>query len=80
MFHYTPKKSIKKDLLRIRKTYAPNKEWSFIHGVIKNGPYEMYIAFANHWLETSFYSKTKLTGVPVNGVLFPVELFEVNEL
>lgn len=36
----------------------------------------MYRAFTDHWIDTSLYSEIKLKEVPINGVLFPVALFD----
>lgn len=81
MFKYTAKKEIKKDLLKIRKApYVRDKEWNFIHSLVPKMSYSMYVALRRWYLDTVFYSPTKLKEVPVNGILIPVYLFDEEEI
>ena len=80
MFKYTPKKAILKQLLKARKKGYNMKtcssyEYDMARALTK-GDYSLTWRFMRYWEHVCFFSQTKRKEIPVNGVLFPVDLFE----
>jgi hypothetical protein len=67
-------------LLMRKRPWVPNKEWNFATGYIRNGSYLEKCLFLGYWQSVSFYSDKQLREVPVMGVLFPVKLFDEEEV
>lgn len=80
MFKYTPKKATLAELRKIRKQpWVANREYNFIRSLV-GGNYTMYLAIWRWFDGFVFYSPTRLSEVPLNGVLMPLELFDVEEI
>lgn len=80
MYRYTPQKDLLKRLKSERKRGYNSKmrgsyDW-FMAREVTHGDYFMTVVFLRHWEHTNFYSPVKLRQVPVNGILFPVTMFD----
>jgi hypothetical protein len=85
MIKYTPKQSILAEMERSNKSARP---WETNYQTMLQ-ILQRYRIPTNHILatilqtrypEVSVYSKTKLNQIPVNGYMFPVEMFEEVQL
>jgi hypothetical protein len=77
MFKYTAKKEVLR-AMQVKKAdrgYFARMAVLKEHGASQN--YVMQSALEAHYPGTVFYSKTPVKYVPVNGLLFPVSMFEV---
>lgn len=77
MYRYTPRKELLKTLLDARKKpYSKNgsAEWNLANSLLLD--YKMKTAFLMYWEGVDQYSLTRLTKVPVYGILFPVDYFD----
>jgi hypothetical protein len=79
---YTPSKQILHTLRQIRKApYVLNKEYNFIRSCLPAGSdYTMHSTFSRWFDGSVFFSPVPLREVPLHGVLFPVSLFDAEEI
>lgn len=83
MYKYTPKKQILRDMQVKRVGRWWDTEYQKRLEILKRFHLQDYaytIAIAEWYPKTVFYSKIKLKQVPVNGYLFPVEMFDEHVL
>jgi hypothetical protein len=82
MIKYTPSKQVLHTLRKIRKApYVLDKEYRFIQSCLPVGSnYTMHSTFSQWFDGFVFYSPVRLREVPLHGVLFPVSLFDEEEV
>jgi hypothetical protein len=80
MYKYTPKKSVVKDILKIRRQYTP-KRYEYINSILsEHGAKCDYthneILSDIHYLNFCLYSIRQLNVIYVAGYPFPVSIFD----
>jgi len=84
MYKYTPKKSVLRDLQVSRTGAWWDKEYYKRMEVLKafgaDSGYAMCTALARYYKGVCFYSPTPRREIPVNGLLFPVAMFNEDQL
>lgn len=80
MYKYTPNKQLLDDLQRARKKGYNRKIASTYEHQLASSLFKGYTernAFQLYWENTVFFSEQKRDMIPVNGVLFSKEFFDV---
>jgi hypothetical protein len=82
MWKYTVRKDYIAQLLKIRRApYVLNKEYHYIQSLMPAGSnYMSHSAFSRWAVGFVFYSPKKLQQVPLNGILFPADMFDCEEV
>lgn len=84
MYCYTASKKIVKSMLVKRTGNWWNKEYFKRKEILKQfhlpQDYNMTVLMNGPFQGTKFYSQDKVKEIPVNGVLFPAEMFDLKEI
>jgi hypothetical protein len=81
MFVYTPKAHILRRLAIARaKPRGWDNEWFVLDDILGTTDYTLKTMFKVHYEKCNFSSPTKRNEVPLNGYLYPVELFDEKEI
>jgi len=79
MYLYTPNKQLLAVYLETKKipytgTYMLVSSW------LHSSDHSYVATFDRYWTKTKFFSEQKVSMIPVNGTLYPVECFEETEV